>query len=134
MSDNAKSGSKPENWTIASADKKLGIAGPISGSVVYESAQVEWEETPHKGIWLKSLYHDKVHGERTMLMKLDPGSYSPSHTHANEFEQVFVIEGSFFDEHTTLRAGDHCCRTPDSPHGSRTDEGALALVIYTPRK
>jgi quercetin dioxygenase-like cupin family protein len=94
---------------------------------------MEWEPTDDPGFWMKQLYEDELRSERTMLMKVDPGAYAGNHTHPNEFEQVYAIEGSFYDQRRTLQAGDYCCRAPDAAHTSGSHEGAIVLLIYSSR-
>jgi len=69
-----------------------------------------------------------------MLMKVDAGAFAGSHTHPGEFEQIYVLEGSFYDQQGTLRAGDYCCRAPDAAHTSGSQDGAIVLIIYTRRE
>ena len=85
-----------------------------------------------EGFWLKPLYADADRGEKTMLMKRDPGSFAPEHTHPGE--QVFVMSGSFYDQHGTMVAGDYCCRSPDAPHSSGSVDGAVVMLVYTRRE
>jgi quercetin dioxygenase-like cupin family protein len=119
-----------ESWTLAGSEA---IKSPIEGTRRYRSSDAPWEPTQLDGFWIKSLYEDPVLGEKTMLMKVDPGAYAPSHTHPEEFEQVFVLEGSFYDQDGTMVAGDYCCRAPNAPHSSGSKEGALVMLVYTKR-
>jgi quercetin dioxygenase-like cupin family protein len=93
----------------------------------------EWRESSAKGFWTKPLHEDRERGEKTILMKVDPGSYMKSHSHPDEFEQCFVLEGSFYDEHGTLKAGDYCFREPNEPHEAGSVDGAIILLVYTDR-
>jgi anti-sigma factor ChrR (cupin superfamily) len=118
------------SWEIAGGG---GLVAPTAGSQHYASAVAAWQPTASPGFWIKPLFTDAAHGEKTMLMKVDPGAFAPLHTHAGEFEQVYVIEGTFYDQHRTMAPGDFCCRTPDAPHLSGSKDGAILMVIYTPR-
>ena len=69
-------------------------------------------------------------GERTLLMKVDPGAAFPLHAH-EEVEQIYVLSGSFFDQDRTLRAGDYACRAPGAMHTAGSEEGAVMLLIYS---
>jgi len=121
------------DWTIRkSAD--AGISAPVLKSVYYRSDDAEWQATEAEGFWIKPLFEDKSQGEKTMLMKVDPGAWSPLHTHPGELEQIFVLQGSFFDQDRTLQPGDFCCRSPDAAHEAGSQEGAIVLVIYTKRQ
>jgi quercetin dioxygenase-like cupin family protein len=95
------------------------------------SAQgADWESTGSDGMWVKRLYEDVERGERTWLFRMDPGANSPPHSH-EEFEQVYVLEGSFYDEDRLVKAGEFCARSPGAVHSAASDGGALMLVVYT---
>ena len=83
------------------------------------------------GISMKTLYRSPDGRSRTQLFKLEPEARSQPHAH-DELEQVYVLEGSFFDGERWLRAGDHCVRPPGTVHSSWTEEGAVTLVMYAP--
>jgi len=110
-----------------------GIRAPVEGSMRLSATGIEWQRTDVDGFWIKPLYEDTALGEKTMLMKIDPGAYVPIHAHSGELEQIYVIEGSFYDQHATLKAGDYCCRAPDAPHLSGSEDGAILMLIYTRR-
>ena len=120
----------PEVWTIGGKCGR-GIAGPVVGSMRYASAPVEWQPTDAKGFWVKPLFEDTERGEKTLLMKVDPGAWSPMHTHPGELEQVYVLEGSFYDQEATMGPGDYCCRAPDAAHEAGSKTGAIVLLVYT---
>lgn len=90
----------------------------------------EWQPTGTVGFWVKRLYEDDARGECTWLMRVDAGAYSPPHAH-EEFEQVYVVEGSFYDDERLVKAGEFCARSPGAMHSAASDEGALMIVIYT---
>jgi anti-sigma factor ChrR (cupin superfamily) len=118
---------------IETSKRMSGISAPIEGSMRFSATGIEWLPTDLDGFWIKPLYEDSGRGEKTMLMKVTPGAFAPSHAHSGEFEQIYVIEGSFYDQHATLRAGDYCCRAPDALHTAGSDEGAILMLIYTRR-
>ncbi|MGV8919163.1 MAG: cupin domain-containing protein [Pseudomonas sp.] len=118
------------SWSITG---ETGIQGPIQGSRYHRAATEEWQPTATPGFWIKPLFAEAGHGEKTFLMKVDPGAFAVSHTHAGELEQLFVLEGSFFDQDRTLNVGDYCCRAPDAAHIAGSEHGALLLVMYTRR-
>jgi anti-sigma factor ChrR (cupin superfamily) len=115
------------------ASLKAGIQGPVSGSQYYPSSSVDWLPTEDEGFWIKPLFEDRERGERSLLMKVDAGAQVGSHTHAGELEQVFVLQGSFHDQHRTLNVGDYCCRAPDAVHGAGSVSGAILMVVYSRR-
>ena len=90
----------------------------------------DWEPAGGDGFWVKRLYEDQERGERTWLMRMDAGAYSPPHSH-EEFEQVYVLDGSFYDDDRLVKAGEFCARSPGAVHSAASDHGALMIVIYT---
>ena len=122
----------PQTWTIRSASV-AGLRGPLTGSTRFSPASVDWEPSEAKGFWVKPLFEDVARGEKTLLMKVDPGAFSPMHSHPDELEQLYVLEGSFYDQDATIRAGEFCCRAPGAFHEAGSEEGAIVLVIYTRR-
>ena len=118
------------SWTITGGG---GIKAPVDGSQHYSSAGVDWRATASPGFWIKPLFEDRDRGEKTLLMKVEAGAFAALHTHNGEFEQVYVLDGTFYDQHQTMTAGDYCCRTPDAPHASGSKDGAILLIIYTRR-
>jgi anti-sigma factor ChrR (cupin superfamily) len=118
------------SWNISGGS---GIRGPIQGSAYYCAGPEAWQATESKGFWIKPLFEDASRGEKTLLMKIDPGAYVTSHTHEGELEQLWVLEGSFYDQDRTLNVGDYCCRAPNAAHTAGSAHGAIVLVIYTRR-
>lgn len=122
----------PETGT-ASGGSGRGIAGPVVGSMRYASASAEWQPTDSEGFWVKPLFEDAERGEKTLLMKIDPGAWSPMHTHPGELEQIYVLEGTFYDQDASMGPGDYCCRAPDAAHEAGSKTGAIVLLVYTRR-
>ena len=99
-------------------------------SAFVEDAGNAWEDAGKPGIRIKRLHEDATRGERTLLFELAAGARSAPHAH-EDFEQVYVLSGSFHDGERLLRAGDYCSRAPGEIHEATSDDGAVALVIYT---
>lgn len=69
----------------------------------------------------------QTEGERVRLVRFDPGARAVGHEHHGG-EEVFVIEGSFSDEHGDYPAGTWM-RSPDgSSHTPWSDEGCLLYI------
>ena len=107
------------------------LTTPAAGSRYLDGLNMQWEETELEGFWLKRLYEDPERGEKTWLMRMDPGARVGPHAHHDEFEQVYVLDGSFNDDSQTLVSGDYACRAPGAIHGGSTEEGALILVMFS---
>jgi quercetin dioxygenase-like cupin family protein len=106
------------------------IKPPVAASRYLAAGKAEWQPTEYPGFWIKPLYEDIQAGEKTLLMKVDPGAFASRHSH-DEFEQFYVLKGSLFDDVHELRAGDYCCRTIGTPHTAGSHDGAIVLLIYT---
>ena len=116
------------------SDRKLvnerGVIGPLAhGSAYRAAAAEEWTASGDSGFRYKALF--EAPGRRTWLMRVEPGAYSPPHAHEGELEQIYVLEGSFYDDDRLMRAGDFCCRAPGAMHSAGSDEGAVVLLVYT---
>ena len=105
------------------------VLPPAVGSIYFETAAADWQADGEK-FWIKPLYENRLRGERTCLMKIDPGARFPPHAH-DEVEQIYVLSGSFYDQDRTLRADDYACRAPGAMHTTGSEEGAVLLVIYS---
>jgi len=97
----------------------------------FDSNAVDWQECGEDGFWIKPLFEDAGSGMRTWLMKVDAGAFSPLHAH-EEFEQVYVIEGSFYDQDKTYAAGEFILRAPGAMHSAGSRDGAVMLLFYHP--
>lgn len=115
---------------MTSADHNAPLRLPMTGSGHLPAAGMQWQPTEDAGYWIKPLYENSELGERTLLMKAEPGTHSPPHAH-DEFEQVYVLEGSFDDGERVLRAGDYCARPIGAMHSATSEEGFVALLIYS---
>ena len=116
------------------SDRKLvneqGVIGPLAHGSAYRAVTaVEWEASEDSGFRYKPLF--EAPGQRTWLMRVEPGAWSPPHAHEGELEQIYVLEGSFYDDDRLMRAGDFCCRAPGAMHSAGSDEGAVVLLVYS---
>lgn len=103
--------------------------GKTGGSKVLRSGRIEWAKDNVDGFWSKELYSDPETGKLTILMKVDAGAFADDHAHET-LEQVYVVEGSFYDQETTYAAGDYVVRRPGTVHRTGSQDGALVLVVF----
>lgn len=112
--------------------KSAGFAGlPVAGSRWLDADTIAWQECGEDGFWIKPLLEDEAAGLRTWLMKVDPGAFSAPHAH-DEFEQVYVLDGTFYDDQRSYRAGEFVVRAPGAMHSAGSEDGALVLLFYSP--
>jgi anti-sigma factor ChrR (cupin superfamily) len=110
-------------------EAEAGRSARDAGTRYLDPSTLAWVADGDK-FWTKLLHEDAARGQRTLLMKMDAGAYFPSHAH-EEYEQIYVVSGSFFDQDRVLRVGDYACRAPGAMHTAGTEEGALVLLIYS---
>jgi quercetin dioxygenase-like cupin family protein len=114
------------------SQKTMAVLGtPQTGSLYLDSLKMPWEDADIEGYTYKRLYEDPERGELTCIFRMDPGATVGQHAHEDEFEQVYVLEGSFSDGEQTLVAGDYVFRAPGAMHEGSTQDGALMLVIFS---
>ncbi len=104
---------------------------PHNGSVDFNSSQIEWQDCGVDGFLIKPLMEDQQAGVRTWLMKVEAGAFSPPHGH-DEIEQIYVLEGSFFDQDKTYGPGEYIVRAAGAMHSAGSENGALVLLFYSP--
>ena len=74
---------------------------------------------------------DQQAGVRTWLMKVEAGAFSPPHAH-DQIEQIYVLEGSFYDQDKTCGPGEYIVRAMGAMHSAGSENGALVLLFYSP--
>lgn len=97
--------------------------------VVVDTTQEPWHPSPVAGV--ERLYLDRDEQptltRATSLVRYAPGSSFEPHTH--EFgEELFVIEGTFSDEHGSYPKGSYVHNPPDSTHTPHCEAGCLVFV------
>ena len=109
------------------------IAGPrkksftaIGDGRLVRSDDTEWESCPIAGVRLR-----KLHGEKTLLVRMDPKTVYPAHPHPGA-EQCLVLEGDIQSDGVTAFAGDFTYMPAGSKHDPLyTENGCLLLIAYT---
>ena len=102
---------------------------PDEGTLVFR-ARAEWTPDQLPGVSTQSLIDDP-RGYRTVLTKIEPSPFGVLHAH-DEIEQIYVIEGDFFDDERSYGPGDFIVRAPGALHRTGTKNGAITLLIYAP--
>ena len=91
----------------------------------------QWQDSGVDGFLIKPLMEDTVSGLKTWLMRVAAGAFSASHAH-HEVEQIYVLEGSFYDQEKTYQAGEYIIRAPAAMHTAGSETGAMVLLFYSP--
>jgi len=66
-------------------------------------------------------------------MKIDPGAASASHSH-DDIEQIYVLEGTFYDQEGSYEAGNYLVRAAGTEHIAGSLEGCIVLLTYSPAR
>jgi anti-sigma factor ChrR (cupin superfamily) len=101
---------------------------PPSGSI--KIAATGWQVGERPGESILRLIDDP-RGYRTMAMKIAPGPLGELHAH-DEIEQIYVIDGDFFDDDASYAAGDFLLRMPGAMHRAGSQNGCTLLIVYAP--
>jgi anti-sigma factor ChrR (cupin superfamily) len=107
------------------------VALPATDSSCFDSTQIEWQDCGADGFLIKPLMEDEQAGLRTWLMKVEAGAFSPLHAH-DEIEQIYVLEGTFYDQEETYGAGEYIVRAAGAMHSAGSENGAVVLLVYSP--
>ncbi len=104
------------------------INDDLTRPVLVQSASLDWVPSPAAGVDRRMLY--RVGGEvarATSLVRYAPGSAFPRHTHSGG-EEIFVLEGTFQDEHGDYPAGSYFRNPPGTSHIPASAGGCTIFV------
>ena len=104
------------------------ITLPATGSS--KRAATPWQAGERPGEQVRMLVDDP-HGYRTMLMQVAPGPAGALHAH-EEIEQIYVLDGDFFDDEESYGPGDFVVRMPGAMHRAGSRGGCTMLIVYAP--
>jgi anti-sigma factor ChrR (cupin superfamily) len=105
-----------------------GLGLPDAGTTVVRASG--WTAGERPGELVRPLVDDSS-GFRTMLMQILPGPLGEAHAH-DTIEQIYVLDGDFFDEDASYQAGDFVLRMPGTMHRAGSKSGATLLISYAP--
>ena len=106
----------------------LEINADFSQRSLLHTAQIEWQNSPMKGVRRRIL--DRVGNEvarATSIVSYDPGSHFSPHVHTGG-EEFIVLEGVFQDEHGDYPVGTYIRNPPESKHTPGSDDGCIIFV------
>jgi anti-sigma factor ChrR (cupin superfamily) len=101
---------------------------PTSGSIKLSAGDWQVGERPGEMI---HLLVDDPRGYRTMVTKVGPGLLGEMHAH-DTIEQIYVIEGDFFDDDASYGPGDFVLRMPGTMHRAGSKNGCTMFIVYAP--
>jgi anti-sigma factor ChrR (cupin superfamily) len=82
-----------------------------------------------KGVEIYPIYGDPRQGPSAALLRYEPGSGVPAHTHTGH-EHILVLSGSQSDRNGTYGEGTLVVNPPGSVHEVHSASGCVVLVIW----
>ena len=104
------------------------LALPLAGSKKIDASG--WVASERPGELVRPLIDDPA-GYRTMLLQVAPGPLGELHAH-DTIEQIYVLEGDFFDDDANYAPGDFVVRMPGTQHRAGSRNGCTMIVVYAP--
>jgi anti-sigma factor ChrR (cupin superfamily) len=101
---------------------------PDQGSI--KLAAGDWQSGERSGELIRTLVDDP-RGYRSMVTKVGPGPLGEMHAH-EEIEQIYVIEGDFYDDDASYGPGDFVLRMPGTMHRAGSKNGCTMFIVYAP--
>lgn len=104
------------------------INDDLSKPTVVKGAQLDWLASPSPGVDRRMLF--RIGGEvarATSIVRYASGSAFPRHTHGGG-EEIFVLEGTFQDEHGDYPAGTYFRNPPGTSHVPASKDGCTIFV------
>ena len=99
-----------------------------SQKVVMKTAYMQWEQSPATGVFRKKLEREETkRGRATSIVRYDAGSHFPDHSHPFG-EEIFVLEGTFSDEHGDYPTGTYLRNPPGTSHAPFSKAGCTLFV------
>ena len=95
--------------------------------VVLNTNETPWHQGMVEGLTVLPLYSQADYPENMALVRWQPDTYFPQHTHPGG-EEIFVIEGTFEDDHGSYGKGTWIRSPHMSIHTPYSKEGCLIYV------
>jgi quercetin dioxygenase-like cupin family protein len=104
------------------------INDDLSKPVIVHGARLDWVPSPSADVHRRMLF--RVGGEvarATSIVRYGRGSAFPRHTHGGG-EEIFVLDGTFQDEHGDYPAGSYFRNPPGTAHVPAAKDGCTIFV------
>ena len=101
---------------------------PNAGNTIVRAS--DWTPAERPGELLRVMVDDAA-GYRTLLSKVPPGPLGETHAH-DTIEQIYVIDGDFYDDDASYGPGDFVLRMPGTQHRAGSRGGCTMLLVYAP--
>ena len=114
---------------MISSARGVALGPDVTGSHFLDATTLKWQSTDTPGFDVVTLFENPFNGESTVLMRVDPGASTGSHSH-ELFEEIYVLDGDFSDEERTYLRGQYCVRSPGTLHMAASENGCMVMLIY----
>jgi anti-sigma factor ChrR (cupin superfamily) len=99
----------------------------VTERLALQTNDLPWEPSPAPGVERRYLVRDEALGLVTSVVRYAPGASFPAHAHPGG-EEIFVLEGTFADEHGVYPAGTYLRNPPGSRHHPYSPDGCVIFV------
>lgn len=101
----------------------------VGERAVMHAGEMDWQPSPSPSVWRKRFYRDgpAEAGIVTSVVRYDPGSEFPTHHHPDG-EEIFVLDGTFSDEHGDYPAGTYLLNPDGTSHAPYSKDGCTLFV------
>jgi anti-sigma factor ChrR (cupin superfamily) len=105
------------------------LNGDLSVKVVADTNMMDWAPSPSGTVWRKRVFRvgPPESGQVTSIVRYEPNSSFPAHDHP-EGEEIFVLEGTFSDEHGDWPAGTYLLNPEGFRHAPFSRTGCVLFV------
>ena len=105
------------------------INADLNARIVIDTNALDWQSSPSATVWRKRLYLDgpAEAGMVTSIVRYDADSAFPEHDHPDG-EEIFVLGGTFSDEHGDYPAGSYLLNPEGFRHAPFSKDGCVIFV------
>jgi mannose-6-phosphate isomerase-like protein (cupin superfamily) len=126
---------RAQPWITDKAfERRITMAESQSSQLItyVDSSEAEWQEF-RPGSRRKVLYEDPQTGQLTMLVQWDAGYRMGAVEHHEYDEHLYIIAGTFVDEHRASGPGTYILNRAGSEHQAYTPDGCTFLEVVPGR-
>jgi anti-sigma factor ChrR (cupin superfamily) len=91
------------------------------------SGDLEWKPHRTEGVEVATLFLDRVHRMKSLVVKAAAGVVYPLHRHQG-IEEIYMLEGELVIDGQVYLAGDYIRSYPNSIHAPSTSTGCMFLI------
>ncbi len=105
------------------------INADLAERIVIDTNRLDLQSSPSSSVWRKRLYLDgpAEAGLVTSIVRYDADSVFPAHDHPDG-EEIFVLDGTFSDEHGDYPAGSYLLNPEGFRHAPFSKDGCVIFV------